>query len=255
MIMRKLACIVHILCVLVLIGSSHALEDTKFHESKNRKNCIKCHVKVPVQGSDPRGEGNLLFKGDFDKICSACHGNYEHEHPVSLVISPMIKGAESLPLDREGRIVCITCHDVMEKMEVHRKKVAMGKDLCLSCHVDSDIFAQIIWYPTHLKQGETGRLEIKVVEFTTRSDKRSLGESVLLYFYAKDIETGHITFGTNVLYDDGTHGDRVKGDSIYSLTETAQVDGKLKRLVYTGWILDKVSKRSNTVTLAVEYEN
>jgi hypothetical protein len=173
---------------------------------------------------------------------------------VKLVISPITKGAELLPLGREGKIICITCHDVMEKISVHRKKIATGRELCLSCHVDADIFAQIIWYPTHLKKGETGRLEIKVVEFNLSSNKEYIGDTVLLYFYAKDIDSGNITFGTNVLYDNGTHGDRVKGDSIYTLTESAQVDDKVKRLVYTGWILNSSNKRSNTVTLAIEYE-
>lgn len=235
-------------------GGIQASKTKDFHGSNSQKNCVKCHIEVPPEGSNPRAEGNLRFKGNIDEICSECHENYKHDHPVKLVISPAVRGTESLPLDKEGRIVCITCHDVMEKIDVHRKKIASGRELCLSCHVDADLFAQIIWYPTHLRKGETGRLEIKVVEFNLDSEKQYMGDTVLLYFYAKDIDSGSITFGTNVLYDDGTHGDRTKGDAIYTLTEKANVDDKVKRLVYTGWILNSSSKRSNTVTLAIEYE-
>ncbi|HEY5765735.1 MAG TPA: choice-of-anchor X domain-containing protein, partial [Candidatus Deferrimicrobiaceae bacterium] len=65
---------------------------------------------------------------------------------------------------------------------------------------------------------------------------------------------GKITFGTNVMYDNGTHGDREARDSIYTLTEEAESEGRKKRVVYTGWVLDSEGRRSNTVTLAVEYE-
>ena len=77
---------------------------------------------------------------------------------------------------------------------------------------------------------------------------------MLLYYYAKGPSGGEITFGTNVLHDDGTHGDRVAHDSVYTLIEIASGIEKKKRVVYTGWVLDNVGRRSNTVTLAVEYE-
>lgn len=224
----------------------------EFHERTDRKTCLVCHRDVPREGSSPLRENNFQEGGDLEKICGKCHSSYRHTHPVKLVLTPLTKEKGDLQVWRNGEITCVTCHDVMAKIPVHRKKETVGKKLCLSCHVESDIFAQIIWYPTHLKRGETGRLEVKVVEFSASRNKEYLGETLLLYYYAKDADTGEITFGTNVLYDDGTHGDRKGGDSIYTLTEDASVGGK-KRLVYTGWVLDRKGRRSNTVNLAIHY--
>ncbi len=223
-----------------------------FHDRTDEEACLVCHERVPEKGSDPYKEGNFKYQGNVEKICAKCHSTYKHTHPIKLVVTPLMKEREELLFRKNGEITCVTCHDVMERIAVHVKKKPRGSGLCLSCHVDSDIFAQIIWYPTQLRRGETGRLEVKVVEFNARRDKEYLGNEVFLYFYAKDADTGDITFGTNILYDDGTHGDRVKGDSIYTLTERATFGGE-KKLVYTGWILDREGRRSNTVNLAIHY--
>ena len=156
-------------------------------------------------------------------------------HPLKIAVAPDMRKPEDLPLDRNNRITCITCHDVMEKAGVHRKRKATGRQLCLNCHVDSDILAQLSWYPTQLKKGEKGRLEVKVVEFHIPAKKIHIGDSVLLYYYARDVDTGGITFGTNILHDDGTHGDRVARDSVYTLIEETPAAGKKRRLVYTAW--------------------
>lgn len=218
------------------------------------KGCINCHLTTPAPGSSPVRDSNLRFEGDIVALCSSCHGGYRHMHPVRIAVAPDMKSPENLPLDREGKITCITCHDVMERMGIHRRRQVQGRALCLNCHPDSDILAQVNWYPTHLRKGEHGRLELKVVEFRVPRRKVSLGDSVLLYYYAKNVDTGQITFGTNILYDDGSHGDRVAGDSVYTLAEEAETGGKKRRVVYTGWVLDPEGNRSNTVTLAVEYE-
>jgi len=224
------------------------------HLQNQGKGCINCHLSSPAPGSSPLQDNNLRFGGDVVALCSSCHGGYRHMHPVRIAVAPDMKSPEDLPLDREGKITCTTCHDVMEGMGTHRKRRVKGRGLCLNCHVDSDILAQVNWYPTHLRKGEHGRLELKVVEFRVPRKKAYLGDSVLLYYYAKNVDTGKITFGTNVLYDNGTHGDREARDSIYTLTEEAESEGRKKRVVYTGWVLDSEGRRSNTVTLAVEYE-
>jgi hypothetical protein len=222
------------------------------HRSKDDKSCVVCHVAAPAEGTSRR-DAAVKFGGDIVALCSSCHSGYRHMHPVKIAVAPEMKSPGDLPLDKDGKITCITCHDVMEKMEVHRKRKLIGRQLCLNCHVDSDILAQVVWYPTHLAKGETGRLEIKVVEFRIPARKIFIGETVLLYYYAKDVDTGEITFGTNVLYDNGTGGDRTARDSIYTLIEKAPEDGKRHRVVYTGWVVDSEARRSNTVTLAVEF--
>lgn len=224
------------------------------HGRKDSGACVVCHVSAPVEaGGQPPGIG-LRMGGDVVALCSSCHEGYRHMHPLKIAVAPDMKKPEGLPLDRNDRITCITCHDVMENAGVHRKWNVTGRRLCLNCHVDSDILAQVSWYPTRLKMGEKGRLEVKVVEFRISANKIHIGDSVLLYYYARDVDTGDITFGTNVLHDDGTHGDRVARDSVYTLIEESPATGKKRRLVYTAWIMDIHGRKSNTVTLAVEYQ-
>ena len=97
-------------------------------------------------------------------------------------------------------------------------------------------------------------VELAFANHQQAARKVYIGDSVLLYYYAKNVDTGDILFGTNILYDDGTHGDRVAHDSIYTLMEKAPRKGKKSRIVYTGWVVDSEVRRSNTVTLAVEYD-
>jgi hypothetical protein len=223
------------------------------HGRKDNKSCIVCHIARPPESEGQRRGVDLKFGGDIVLLCSSCHEGYRHMHPVKIALAPDMKTSEDLPLDRNHRITCVTCHDVMEKEGVHRKRKVSGRQLCLNCHVDSDILAQVNWYPTRLMKGEKGRLEIKAVEFRIPARKSYLGDSVFLYYSARDVDSGDITFGTNILYDDGTHGDRQARDSVYTLIEEAPAAGKKHRVVYTGWVMDVKGRRSNTVTLAVEY--
>ncbi len=224
------------------------------HAGKDRQACIVCHVSAPAEGSRPARENNLRFGGDIVALCSSCHDGYRHMHPVKIAMAPDMKSPEELPLDRDGKITCITCHDAMEASGVHRRRRIVGRALCLNCHDETSILAQVNWYPTHLGKGEQGRLELKVVEFRIAGRRAYLGDSVLLYYLARNVDTGEFSFGTNVMYDDGSHGDRVARDSIYTLMEKAEKFDKSKRVVYTGWVLDSDGRKSNTVTLAVEYE-
>lgn len=224
------------------------------HARKDQKVCIVCHISPPAEGTAPARDSNLRFGGDIVALCLSCHEGYKHMHPVKIAVAPGMKSPEDLPLDVDGKITCITCHDAMEASGVHRRRRLVGRALCLNCHEDTHILAQVNWYPTHLRPGEQGRLELKVVEFRIVGKKTYLGESVLLYYLARNVDTGDFSFGTNVLYDDGSHGDRVARDSIYTLIEKAEKAEKKKRVVYTGWVLDSDGRKSNTVTLAVEYE-
>ncbi len=251
-------CALSVAAILVLLsggaGSASGKSSESPHGLKDTKACLECHISIPAEGSSPRKENNLRFGGDVVALCSSCHAKYRHMHPVKIALSPDMKSPEDLPLDKDGKITCITCHDVMEGHGVVRKRRMVGRALCLNCHDDTDVLAEIVWFPPRLKRGEKGRFEVKVVEFRIPRKKSTLGDTVLLYYYAKSPSGGEITFGTNVLHDDGTHGDRVAHDSIYTLTEIASGIEKKKRVVYTGWVLDNVGRRSNTVTLAVEYE-
>lgn len=245
-----------IMAVVLLLGTASAAPGGKAksdnpHGRKDAKACLVCHVTHPAEG---KRDASLRLSGDVVKLCGGCHEKYQHMHPVRIAVPPDMKSPEDLPLGKDGTITCITCHDVMEGNGIPRKRRVVGRALCLNCHVDSDILAQIVWYPTRLKAGELGRLEFKVVEFRINKKKAPLGESVLLYYYARNVDTNQISFGTNILYDDGSHGDNRAKDGIYTMTEHAPTIAKKERKVYTGWVVDTGGRRSNTVTLAVEYE-
>jgi hypothetical protein len=246
--------------LLALLASGEAMAKGKTDNPHARKTdpraCLVCHVVAPApRVAESRKDANIKFGGDIVALCTSCHSVDSHNmHPVKITVAPEMKSPDELPLDREGKISCITCHDVMEGHGIKRKRMMKGRQLCLNCHYDSDILAQVIWYPTHLKRGEQGRLELKVREFRIKGRKNTLGDSVLLYFTFRNVDTGQITFGTNILYDDGSHGDRTAHDGIYTLMEEVDTSGKKERRVYTGWIVDGTGRRSNTVTLAVEYE-
>lgn len=250
-------CVLSVAAVLFLLSGGAAPAWGKSpaspHGRKDPKMCEVCHVGIPAEGWTPGKESNLRFGGDIVALCSSCHSKYRHMHPVKIALSPDMKSPEELPLDKNGKITCITCHDLTEGHGVVRKRRMAGRELCLNCHADTDILAEVVWFPTRLKRGEKGRLEVKVVDFRVPMKKSSLGDAVLLYYYAKSPSGGDITFGTNLLHDDGTHGDRVAHDSVYTLIEIASGIEKKKRVVYTGWVLDNAGRRSNTVTLAVEY--
>jgi hypothetical protein len=244
--------------LLLAAAAPGAMAKSKVENPHNKKSdpkaCLVCHTTAPGQvRAGVRRDAKLKFGGDIVAMCSSCHEAYSHMHPVKIAVAPDMKSPDELPLDKDGKITCITCHDVMEGHGINRKKRFIGKALCLNCHFDSDILAQIVWYPTHLKRGEQGRLEIKAAEFRIKGRKSTLGDSVLLYYTFRNVDTKAITFGTNILYDDGSHGDRTAHDGTYTLMEEATNDKKERR-VYTGWLVDGTGRRSNTVTLAVEYE-
>jgi hypothetical protein len=246
------------LFLLIAASPAGAAEKRKIenpHVRKDQTTCAFCHVTTPSESDASRQQYNLKFDGDIVTLCGSCHAGYRHMHPVKIAVAPDMKNPEDLPLDKDGKITCATCHDVMEGHGVPRKRRVTGRALCLNCHVDSEVLASVVWYPTRLKKGETGRLEVKVVEFQVKGKRTPLGDSVLLYYYVRDVDKGKITFGTDILYDDGSHGDRKARDGVFTLVEKSTPSkAKPERRVYTCWVLDGTGRKSNTINLAIEYD-
>jgi hypothetical protein len=107
--------------------------------------------------------------------------------------------------------------------------------------------------PARLRRGRR-RLEVKVVEFRIPRKKTTLGDTVLPLLLREERGHREITFGTNVLHDDGcqrrprvarlrVHADR---------NRLGHRKGEARRL--TAWVLDPAGRRSNTVTLAIQYD-
>jgi predicted CXXCH cytochrome family protein len=111
----KTALILVILCI-VTAGSSFAGAK---HE------CSYCHVSVDTAGAK--------LRSPLSGLCLECHPDRKspNEHKVDIV--PPMK-VEGLPLDKEGKMTCVTCHDPHE--ETHNPMLLRVKpsELCLRCH-------------------------------------------------------------------------------------------------------------------------
>lgn len=84
------------------VGAAGAANPHQFMEEEN--SCGRCHRQIP-----PRGEyGDWVM--EVDSICGDCHERAGRLlHPME--IRPRIHFDMPLPLDYEGRITCVTCHD------------------------------------------------------------------------------------------------------------------------------------------------
>lgn len=103
--------------------------------------CVFCHEKEPIYENDPL---NLKFEGDRVLICTQCHNNKRaraDNHPVNRIPSEGkgVEVDERFPL-YEGKITCLTCHDIPCKGEETTPKFLRGGpyetrvDACLVCH-------------------------------------------------------------------------------------------------------------------------
>lgn len=87
----------------------------------SHESCSDCHT-----------EGKELKQSAINPLCLSCHsGGNRNDHKTG--IPP--KGMKSpLPLDKEGKMSCITCHDQHGKT-AGSKLLRMNKNaLCLDCH-------------------------------------------------------------------------------------------------------------------------
>lgn len=99
--------------------------------------CIECHTRLPFKGSAP------ALRIDAGDLCGTCHGRAHgadsmRSHPVNAV--PTVRIPADMPLDKRGRIGCITCHAFHGEYrdEYGNKRFYLrrspGKTFCYSCH-------------------------------------------------------------------------------------------------------------------------
>lgn len=111
-----------VLSVLLCAGLSAAQGQKAVH-----KDCSKCHQDA---GKKPQA----LVKATIDDLCLGCHAARKgKDHPVGLVSKVAPKG---LPLDKESRLTCITCHEPHGKQTVGSLLRMEFNSLCRSCHTD-----------------------------------------------------------------------------------------------------------------------
>lgn len=103
------------------------------------KNCLACHQDTPAKGATREAVyAGLKYKGNVGLLCNTCHGTHG-VHPVDIKPDKGMKPPDYLPLDSEGRIFCLTCHDTDcegKGMQLRLFDEVEGsmKQLCYSCH-------------------------------------------------------------------------------------------------------------------------
>jgi predicted CXXCH cytochrome family protein len=88
--------------------------------------CSYCHVT-----SDKTGK--MQLRASVPELCIECHPDRSgpKEHKIGIV--PPVKVPE-LPLSKDGKITCITCHDPHGKSGYPKLLRVRPSDLCLKCH-------------------------------------------------------------------------------------------------------------------------
>jgi predicted CXXCH cytochrome family protein len=116
----------------VVIGGSG-----KRHQFEGQ--CQQCHVGMPPLNA--RFE-DVVLKDQVDRLCARCHAvNANASHPVGVTPSMAIPLARYL--DAEGRVTCLTCHDVHKEQrggsDAQPSKGLLrghvrGRAFCETCH-------------------------------------------------------------------------------------------------------------------------
>ena len=116
--------------------------------------CLYCHLSTPDEKTAVFGDIRLV--GTVDELCRKCHvisgnhsGNYKHfvkPKPKTLAImkASVDKYGIILPLDDDGKLTCVTCHNPHQKGVIPPDRPgAKGADsklrfrkpnICLACH-------------------------------------------------------------------------------------------------------------------------
>ncbi len=94
---------------------------TKVHE------CNMCHLPH-------KREGKILLTKPLSELCISCHpdrvGSSEHKTGIK----PSMPVTE-LPLDADGKMTCITCHDPhAEKGYENLLRAPSFNEICMKCH-------------------------------------------------------------------------------------------------------------------------
>lgn len=113
------------LLVLALSGSAR-LEAKKINPHREQKSCLECHIK----------KGYAELKKSTFELCAKCHQKIISAglHPLEGLHNRTTTTVEGLPL-KEGKIVCITCHEPHGKTEYQGLLRKDPNDLCVSCHL------------------------------------------------------------------------------------------------------------------------
>lgn len=117
------------------------------------KSCIECHEETPKKGKPV----TFKFGADFNKLCNSCHATAlqgMEEHVVGVKLQPDNKRYKMPPadfkLDKDGKITCITCHD-LRLQEYPNAKVKENNSMFLR-HYPSEIMLTFEWADSELDE-------------------------------------------------------------------------------------------------------
>lgn len=132
----------------------------------NPESCLYCHEIRPDEQhatleSRKNGGGAIRLVGNLEVLCLRCHNKKAEKHPLnnnhlvkpSKKVSSRMRWSERklwiiLPLNDEGKITCITCHNPHERGVIPTEKAASagasdkgrlrkargGGSICVVCH-------------------------------------------------------------------------------------------------------------------------
>jgi predicted CXXCH cytochrome family protein len=94
--------------------------------SAEKHECGHCHIT-----SDKTAQ--LSLKAPLSALCVGCHPDRrsQNEHKVDIVPSMQVL---ELPLSRDGKMTCATCHDPHEKNGDPKLLRVQSQELCYKCH-------------------------------------------------------------------------------------------------------------------------
>ena len=99
------------------------------HNYDKKDYCSSCHIAAEI----PK------LNHDVITTCVKCHpssiSNHPvSRHPISVNASYKVNIPEWMPLSKEGKLVCYTCHDYHNRSGLKRMLRVDYETLCTSCH-------------------------------------------------------------------------------------------------------------------------
>lgn len=92
-----------------------------------KKDCDTCHISQAMGVS-------LTLKAPLSELCINCHPDRVSPAEHKIDIAPTMMPINALPLDEEGRMTCITCHDPHGTTRIVKMLRTEHDKLCRYCH-------------------------------------------------------------------------------------------------------------------------
>lgn len=120
--------IIALTLTVMIFSISCAVQRVKPSESRplevKAHSCNMCHLPH-------KREGKILLNKPLSELCVSCHSERKGSGEHIVGVKPSMP-AEELPLDTEGKMTCITCHDPHGSKSLLR--APSFSELCKKCH-------------------------------------------------------------------------------------------------------------------------